>query len=306
MRGFPSTSRARVLTHPVCVRRLATSSVFVSSGRHYNNIQVDERSPSILHIALNRPPVNAFNAEMIDEITHAFTHHTQSSSSYRAVLLSATGKSFSGGADLAYMKSMAQYSRQQNEDDANALFGMVNAIYKCPLVVLGQLHGAVFGGAVGIVSAMDVAFADSATTFSLSEVRLGLAPAAISKFVMERIGVTAMRRYALTAERFDAAAALHIQLINGVYNGAAELNAAVDALCNEISSNAPNALRETKALLRRAQSYSSPEESRDDVCKLISTLRASPEGQEGIAAFFEKRKPAWNIQQTSAQKSNSR
>lgn len=275
-------------------RCVSTSSVVATLNQSFKHIELSTQRPFIFHINLNRPTVrNAFNAEMIKEISEAFEHVRDNSPDYRAVLLSANGPSFCAGADLGYMSSMRKFSFEENVSDADGLFNMINSIYSCRIPVIAKVHGHAMGGGVGVVAACDIALCTSNTLFAMTEVKLGIAPAVISRFVYNKIGFAGMSRYALTAERFDGKTALQLSLVNGIYDNAEDLDQAIDKLCTTFSKNAPEAVAETKALVRKVATVQDANAVRNEVCSLIARLRVSKEGQEGMSSFFEKRAPYW-------------
>jgi methylglutaconyl-CoA hydratase len=210
----------------------------------------------------------------------------------RAIVLEAEGKSFCAGADLNWMKKMVNYTFEENVNDAHALASMLKLIHDCPKPVIARVHGAAFGGGVGLVAACDMAIASEKATFCLSEVKLGLLPAVISPFVMEKIGAGASRRYFLTAERFSSAEALRIGLISEVVPDEAALDAAIEKLLKAIQANGPEAVCRCKVLIDQVHHFQW-DRALDITTKMIAERRASEEGQEGMHAFLEKRSPKW-------------
>ena len=260
-------------------------------------------------ITLNRPSVhNAFNDDVIDELTRAFTHPTFSTpptapSSPRVVLLRSTGASFSAGADLQWMKRMRTYSEEDNLRDARALFDMLCAIAHCPLPVIARVQGPAYGGGVGLIAACDIAFAVSSASFALTEVKLGLTPATISPFVLGRMGALG-GRYILTGERFSAERAMQLGLLNDAFTDEASMDAAIARTVHDIRVAGPEAIRKSKRLISRARGQDEEHHAalRDYCCRLIASIRVGQEGQEGIAAFLEKRPPSWKegVERSSA------
>lgn len=242
-------------------------------------------------ISLNRPEVhNAFDAAVIGALSAAidrFAKHPE----VRLLVLCAEGKSFSAGADLGWMKRMAAYAREDNLADACELERLMHGLYDFPRPTAAVIQGAAYGGAVGLVSCCDIAIASDNASFALSEARLGLAPAVISPFVIAAIGARQASRYFLTAERFSAATALEIGLVHEVVPLAA-LAEAREKLLETLLANGPVALMACKHLLRRVAAATTPELTAYTT-ELIASLRTSPEGQEGLSAFLEKRQPAW-------------
>lgn len=252
---------------------------------------------SIARVTLNRPEArNAFQPEMIAEITKAFKD-IQKNKTLRAVVLSGSGTNFCAGADLDWMKSMAKYTLAQNQKDAEKLYSMFAAIRDCDVPVIGKVHGAVFGGALGLLSVCDVVLAESKTMFCFSEVKLGLAPAVISGFVAKKMHKSDMHRYFLTGSVFHADEAKSSGLIHIVVESPQLLDQATQAfLENEILVAGPIAVRETKKLLRALEAAPSEAKTKTMTTKLIAKLRVSSEGQEGLKSFFEKRSPEWRKQ----------
>lgn len=242
---------------------------------------------NILSVGLNRPQVrNAFHPEMIAEITQVFSGIDDS---VRAVYLYGEGKSFCAGADLDWMKSMAKFSQEENEQDSVELYNMFEAIRSCPVPVVAWAHGHVMGGALGLLSVSDIVFSSPETKFCFSEVKLGLAPAVISSFVVNKIGYAQASRFFLSAEVFTADQAKHMQLVHEVTDD----QEACRALLHQLVSNGPEAVRATKGLLSELRKTN---EVKKMTTQLIAKLRVSSEGQEGLASFFEKRKPHWRHQ----------
>ncbi|MCC6138598.1 MAG: enoyl-CoA hydratase/isomerase family protein [Bdellovibrionaceae bacterium] len=255
---------------------------------------VFEKENSIAHVTLNRPEVrNAFNPEMIQEITKAFKD-IQKDKKVRAVVLSGMGVSFCSGADLEWMKSMAKYTYAQNVKDAQKLYDMFAAIRDCDATVVAKVHGAVMGGALGLVSVCDVVLAETKTLFCFSEVRLGLAPAVISSFVKNKMRFSEMQRYFVTGAVFSAEEAKHSGLIHQIVDSTLALNQMQEVLLKEeVLAAAPQAVRETKKLLRTLSTLNTEVKAKSATTKLIAKLRVSEEGQEGLKSFFDKRKPKW-------------
>lgn len=242
-------------------------------------------------VTLNRPEVhNAFDDAIIARLTETF-ESLGKRDDVRVVVVAANGKSFSAGADLGWMRRMANYSEAENRADAEQLARLIHVLDSLPKPTVARVQGAAIGGGVGLVAACDVAVASEAASFALSEVRLGLIPAVISPYVIGAIGPRHARRYMLTAERFDAAEAKRIGLVHDVVP-AAELDAAVASVVDALLLGGPEAVRESK-LLARDVGGSPNEGVRADTARRIARLRASPEGKEGVSSFLEKRKPRW-------------
>lgn len=247
---------------------------------------------SVATVTLARPDLhNAFNDDMMREIADTFAS-LAISPDVRVIVLAAEGKSFCAGADVNWMKRMVGYTFDENVADANVLARMLRAIRECPKPVIARVHGAAYGGGVGLVAACDMAVASENATFSLSEVKLGIVPAVISPFVLEKIGPSAARRYGLTAERFDAAEAKRIGLISDVVDQPDQLDAWVAKVAEHLIANGPAAIAACKQILSHVAG-----QTWDDVqsytTQQIARIRVSPEGQEGLKAFLEKRKANW-------------
>ncbi len=252
---------------------------------------VDERG--VCTLTLNRPDIhNAFDDSLIAAITTAFTE-LGTDPTVRVVILAGAGKSFSAGADLGWMKRMASYGRDDNYADALALAEMVHAIAACPKPVIARVHGAAFGGGVGLVAACDMAVGGPRASFCLSEVKLGLIPAAISPYVIEAIGTRAARRYFLTAERFDAAEALRLGLLHSLVDDEAALDTTISGLVDALLTGGPHALAAAKRLISGVANQPISADLRADTAARIADIRVSDEGQEGLRAFLEKRTPSW-------------
>jgi methylglutaconyl-CoA hydratase len=239
-----------------------------------------ERDGNVLRITLARPDHrNAFDAALIAELARAFVDVGRA----RAVVLAGEGASFCAGADVDWMRASASLSFDENVADANAMRKMFESIDRCPAPVVARVHGHALGGGAGIVAAADIAIAAPGTQFAFSEVKLGIIPAVISPFALAKIGVAQARRYFVTGERFDAATALRIGLVSEV---AEELDDAVDRVVGELLNAGPQAARWAKRLVRERPDGA-------ETARWIAERRASDEGQEGLAAFLDKRRPPW-------------
>jgi methylglutaconyl-CoA hydratase len=253
-------------------------------------INIDPRGVATLTI--NRPEVhNAFDDRLIAEITGKL-RELDREHAIRVVVLSANGKSFSAGADLNWMKRMARYSEAENLRDAVSLASLMHVLNDMAKPTVARVNGSAFGGGVGLVAGCDIAIAAKSAVFSLSEVRLGLIPAVISPFVVAAIGQRQARRYFLTAERFDADEALRIGLVHRVVEDA-ELDAAVAAVVEELLKGGPRAQAAAKDLIASVSNRPIDQRILEDTAARIARIRVSPEGEEGIAAFLEKRAPVW-------------
>lgn len=235
---------------------------------------------------------NAFNDQMILEITDAF-RQLGGQAGLRAIILAAEGKSFCAGADVNWMKRMIGYSFDENVADARTLARMLRAIRDCPAPVIARVHGAALGGGVGLVAAADMAVAIESAQFSLSEVRLGILPAVISPYVMEKIGPGHMRRYGVTAERFDAAEARRIGLVCEVRKSTEECDACITGIIDALRACGPEAVGHCKRLIADVYGRNF-DELEELTIRRIAERRVSPEGQEGLRSFLEKRTPNWS------------
>jgi methylglutaconyl-CoA hydratase len=255
-------------------------------------IRVERRDDGVVSVILARPAIhNAFNEVMIAELTSALAE-LGDDASVRAVLLKAEGKSFSAGADLDWMKRMATYGLPENLADAKALAGLMRTLNDLPKPTIACVQGAAFGGGVGLVACCDMAVAVEGALFCLSEVKLGLIPAVISPYVIAAIGARAARRWFLTGERFDAVEAHRLGLVHQLVF-ADGLDAAVEALLARLGEGAPGAQSAAKDLIFAVADRPVTDALVADTAQRIAGLRSGPEGREGIAAFLEKRAPAW-------------
>lgn len=261
----------------------------------FNTVRIERDPRGFVTLWLNRPEKNnAFNAEMIRELNRALTI-IAGDGSLRFLVLRGHGRHFSAGADLAWMQHAASLDYAANLEDAQELADLMYSLHALPIPALAVVQGAAFGGAVGLVSCCDVALGTDDALFSLSEVRIGLAPAVISPFVVQAIGKRATRRYALTAERFTADEALALGLLCQCCP-AHELDAHVEQWIDTLLLNSPQAMLSTKALLREVGSGVLRPELRRYTEECIARIRISDEGQEGLNAFLAKRTPAWQGQ----------
>ena len=250
------------------------------------------RENHIATVTLNRPDVrNAFNETTIAELTQAFSA-LGSEPSIRAIVLAAHGVAFCAGADLNWMKKMADYSHDENLADAGQLATMLQTIYSCPKPVIAKVQGDCYAGGMGLVAACDIVVSVDSAHFCLSEVKLGLIPATISPYVIKAMGENAARRYFLTAERFTASEAQRIGFAHEVV--AAELlDGKVAELVKALVSNSPNAVRQAKTLVREVGGREISATLIASTVNGIAQIRASDEGREGVRSFLEKRKPSW-------------
>lgn len=243
-------------------------------------------------VTLNRPELrNAFNEHAIAELALAFDELGRSDT-VRAIVLAANGPAFCAGADLNWMKKMAGYSHEENQEDALRLADMLRTIYLCPKPTVAKVQGDCYAGGMGLVAACDIVVAVDTAGFCLSEVKLGLIPATISPYVIKAMGEQAARRYFLTAERFDALEARRIGFAHEVV-AADALDATVSGIARALVNNSPNAVRQAKTLVRDIVGKPVDDALLLDTAGRIAAIRASLEGREGVASFLEKRKPTW-------------
>ncbi len=247
----------------------------------------------IATITLNRPELhNAFNDLVIEQLD-AMVDDLAKQDGVRVVLLQATGKSFSAGADLNWMRLAADLDEEANREDAAELGHLLLKLASMPQPTVALVQGAAIAGGLGLVAACDVAIAVRDAHFALTEVRLGLVPAVISPYVVAAIGARQARRYFLTAERFDAETALRLGLVHEVVADPVALMAVRDRLVNQFLSAAPGALAAAKDLIQDVGHKPFSSELAHETARRIAELRASPEGREGIASFLERRRPSW-------------
>jgi methylglutaconyl-CoA hydratase len=253
-------------------------------------VRVD-RMGSVATVLLRRKEVrNAFNEVVIAELQEVFS---SLESDVRVVVLAGDGPVFCAGADVQWMKKSKDATEKQNARDARAMAEMFRAIDECPRPVIGRVQGAALGGGSGLVACCDIVVAAEGTQFGFTEVRLGIVPANISTFVLPKIGARAARRYFLTGERFDAAEALRIGLIHEVVKPEL-LDLRVDAIVQEVLQCGPRAVAIAKELIRQGVSAPPRDRAIEKTVRTIARVRVSKEGQEGLAAFLEKRAPRWS------------
>ena len=257
-----------------------------------NKVITQINSRGIAQVILNNPDKhNAFDDQMIIQLTEAF-HTVAANPDVRIMLLKSEGKSFSAGADLEWMKRMASYSYQQNLNDARALAAMLKALHQMPIPTIARVQGAAFGGAVGLISCCDIAVASSKASFALSEVKIGLVPSTISPYVIAAIGQRHAKRYFMTAERFDTNTALQISLVHETVEEQF-LDDKVEQLITAILSNGPEAVVAAKQLVFAVSGKAIDSSLIEHTCEVIAGIRVSAQGQEGLSAFLDKRKPHW-------------
>lgn len=258
----------------------------------YQNI-LTETDAGVGIVTLNRPERhNAFDDAMIAELSDALATMT-SDPDVRVVVISSIGKSFCAGADLGWMQRAAGFGLDENRLDAGELAEMLRRIADCPKPVIARVQGPAYGGGIGVIAACDMAVATFESRFALTEVKLGLIPAVIGPHVLAAIGERYARRYMLTAEVFSAAEAYRIGLIHEMVPDDAALDEAVGEWIEALLKNGPQALTECKTLIRTISGRPYVQKVIDFTVESIARVRVSPEGQEGLAAFLQKRKPDW-------------
>ena len=256
----------------------------------FDTIEVFKKT-DIATVSLNRPEVhNAMNESLMKELTNCFTD-ISNDNKIRVVVLTGKGKSFCAGADLNWMKSMVNYTKEENIKDSRLLLDLYETINICPKLVIGKINGHAFGGGIGLIAVCDITISIPGLKFAFSEANLGIIPSVISTYVSPRISAADMRRLFITAERFDSTIANKIGLIDYIVNPE-ELDAKVDFYIEQSRSSGPLAIGEVKNLIKNLRKMSI-EKYKEFTIEKISELRVSQEGQEGINAFLEKRKPKW-------------
>jgi methylglutaconyl-CoA hydratase len=247
---------------------------------------------AIATLTLDRPEVrNAFNDELIAQLTQAL-RDLGGRADVRCIVLGGRGAAFCAGADLNWMRRMADYTREENLADAAGLAEMLRTLYACPKPTIAKVQGDAYAGGVGLVAACDIAVAIDSAHFCLSEVRLGLLPATISPYVIRAMGARAAHRYFLTAERFDAAAALRVGLLHEVVSGA-HLDTKVAEIAAALAAAGPDAVRACKQLVQDVAGQPISPALVASTVEAIADIRASAEGREGVQSFLQKRKPGW-------------
>ena len=250
------------------------------------------RDGPVEFLTLNRPDVrNAFNAEMIAEMASWAAATSQKRGDVRAVVIGGAGKAFCAGADASWLAKIATHSQEDNIRDATTTSRMFRALDELPMPVIGRVQGAAIGGGAGLAAVCDIVVAAEDAVFGFTEVKLGIIPAVISPFVLNKIGPSAARELFVTGARFPAARAYKIDLVHAVV-AAADLDETIDRYLAEILASGPEAIGAAKALIRDVTGSSGDPTA--ITAEALAKLRSSAEGQEGLRAFLEKRKPRWS------------
>lgn len=248
---------------------------------------------NIALVSLNRPEIrNAFDPALIQKLTETFQQLAQRTD-LRAIVLSGEGKVFCAGADLNWMKSMANYSLQQNEQDSQKLFEMFESIWDCPMPVIGMVHGAAFGGALGLMSVCDYVIAEEKTQLCFSEVCIGIAPAVIAGFIFQKVSPAQLSHLMISGKVFAPKEVIGSGLVHEIV-AEEHLAEALGKAVHLFQDAAPEAVRATKKLLRQLPNLNW-NETKKATCSLIAERRVSAEGQEGLKSFLEKRDPNWKV-----------
>ncbi|GAB0149734.1 MULTISPECIES: enoyl-CoA hydratase-related protein [Marichromatium] len=247
----------------------------------------------VAQLRLARPERhNAFDDALIAELTETL-QGLDRDQRVRCVVLGGEGASFSAGADIDWMRRMADYDEPANQADARALGALLSTLHRLAKPTLARVQGAAIGGGLGLVAACDLAFATADAAFALTEVRLGLIPAVIAPYVIAAIGPRQASRYMLTAERFDAAEAERIGLLHGISPDLAALDARIAEITAALAANGPEAMAAAKTLIRRVHGQPIGPELVEETARRIARIRVGAEAQEGLGAFLDKRAPRW-------------
>jgi len=258
---------------------------------NYTTIKLEMKS-GVATILLNRPDIrNAFNEVMITELTAAFLKVGEMEN-IRVIILKGEGKSFCAGADLNWMRDVSNYNFEQNYAESLRLSECFYSIYSTPKPTIAVVHGAAIGGANGLLAACDIAVCDNETVFSLSEVKIGIVPACISPYVIKRVGEYGARELMLTGRRINGTEAENYKLVNKSLP-ADQLENYIDQMVQMLLTSGPAAITHCKKLIDKVVNHIDLSEALKYTAKMIAEIRASEEGQEGMAAFLEKRKPGW-------------
>lgn len=256
----------------------------------YETIELKIKS-GVATVTLNRPKVhNALSEKMMKELTDCFKKLEKDDS--KIIIITGNGKSFCAGADLNWMKGMANYSKKENIEDSKLLLNLYEAIYNSSKPTIAKVNGHAFGGGLGFFAACDIAISVKDCKFGFSEVKLGIIPSVISTYIVRRIGLANMKRLFVTGERFNSDYAKEIGLVDFCVEEK-EVDSLIEKYIKILDSSGPNAIKEVKKLVNNCEEMNREEYKKHTVEK-ISELRISEEGQEGINAFLEKRKPKWS------------
>ena len=257
-------------------------------------LSINKNENGVCYLKLNRPEIhNAFDEVLISELTEFFSS-VNSDETVTAVVMSGEGKSFCAGADLKWMKKMINYSSEENLSDSKKLASMLSVMNSCSKPVIGLIDGATMGGGVGLASCFDFAVATERSFFALSEVKLGILPAVISPFVISKIGESQARRFFISGERFSSLKAKEIGLVHEIAQTAEQAETIIDSYLTQVLTSAPKARELAKVLVSKiSHEIMTDVERIEYACELISKVRISEEGQEGMGALLEKRKPKW-------------
>ena len=251
-----------------------------------------QRNKDIATVLLNREEVhNAMSEKLMKELTSVFKE-LYKDKKIRIIILTGKGKSFCAGADLNWMKSMINYSKEENIRDSRLLLDLYETIYTCPKPVIAKVNGHAFGGGIGLFAVCDIAIAVPNCKFAFTEVKLGIIPSVISTYIVRRIGLSNIRRLFVTGERFDSCYAKEIGLIDFVFKEE-EIDTEINKYVELLRSSGPNSIKEAKDLVSKCEKMD-VDKYKEYTVKKIAELRISEEGQEGINAFLEKRKAKWS------------
>ncbi len=261
----------------------------------FNTLTLTVDKKGLATVTMNRPEVhNAFNAEMIAELTQCYKQ-LNADKSVRIILLQAAGKSFSAGADINWMKGMVNATQEENKKDSENLAALLRTINFCSKTTLAKVNGLAFGGGVGLICCCDIAVAEDNAKFGLTEAKLGLVAAVISPYVIDAIGMRKARRYLQTAEIFDASQAQAMGILSECVDSD-DLDSKVDEIIQALSSTGPNAKEISKKLVMSVVGRTLPQQKKIDeyTTQVIAAVRVSEEGQTGLKAFLDKQKPDWS------------
>jgi len=265
-------------------------------------LRVERTGPAgiVARVTLSRPEVhNAFDASLIANLRTVFAALAREpANQLRAVVLAGDGRSFCAGADIGWLRAAMSLDRESNEQDAMAMAEMYELIDTCPAPVVARVHGLALGGGVGLCAVADLVIAEAGTRFGFTETRLGILPAVIAPYVISRIGETHARALFPSGRRFDAVRAQRIGLVHELVEGDAALDAAVDTAVDDLLAAGPTAARAAKSIIREVRGLPHGS-SKWHTARVIARQRQSPEAQEGLRAFVEKRAPAWQTTMAS-------